>query len=378
MTDETEAIFELSAAAAAELAASAIAARGKTKHDCNNCGTPLIGPYCAACGQPRDTHRKSIWRLIWETIEHIVNFDSRIMRTSRALLLEPGELPRAFKEGRTQRYVPAPRLYLFISLLFFVFLSISGIALLQFEINISENTKVAVPENGVGIEFTDKTKPAPNFLEVQRKAAAGQLTDKDIEELKASSPGVSTKAHFFSRIGSVQTHIPDKVRAQIDQLQADAEAQPQGSERWFNVNFLRGLADIARDPAALNGPLTAWIPRVLFLLLPLFALLLWLFYWRQRKKFLLVDHLVFSLTLHTFAFVILMFAALAVQVTPSETVGWAAMIIIATYFFFSMKWFYDQNYFWTTTKFVFISFIYTIFFLFPALGLVLFASMVDA
>lgn len=378
MPDDFDAIAELSAAAAAELAASALALRGKATKECANCDAPLIGPYCAACGQPRDTHRKSIWRLIWETIEHIVNFDSRIMRTSRALLFEPGELPRAFKENQTQRYVPAPRLYLFISLLFFVFLSISGIALLQFEINISDNTKIAVPDNGFGIEFTDKTKPAPDFLEIRRKAAAGKLTDEDIDELAAASPGVSTKTHFFSRIGSVQTYIPDKVRAQLTQLQADAEAKTQGPDRWLSVNLLRGLADIARDPAALNGPLTAWIPRVLFLLLPLFALLLWLFYWRQRKKFLLVDHLVFSLTLHTFAFVILMFAALAVQATPSEAVGWAAMIIIATYFFFSMKWFYGQNYFWPATKFVFVSFIYTIFFLFPALAAVLFASMVGA
>ena len=65
------------------------------------------------------------------------------------------------------------------------------------------------------------------------------------------------------------------------------------------------MARIAADPAALNGPLTTWIPRILFLLLPLYALLLAVFYWRQRKKFYLVDHLIFSLSVHTFLFVAL-------------------------------------------------------------------------
>ena len=59
------------------------------------------------------------------------------------------------------------------------------------------------------------------------------------------------------------------------------------------------------DPAALNGPLTDWMPRVLFLLLPLYALLLAVFHLRRRKDFYLVDHLVFSLSIHTFAFVAL-------------------------------------------------------------------------
>ena len=60
---------------------------------------------------------------------------------------------------------------------------------------------------------------------------------------------------------------------------------------------------LAADPAALNGPLTTWMPRALFLLLPLYALLLALFHIRRRKRFYFVDHLVFSLSIHTFTFV---------------------------------------------------------------------------
>ena len=386
MAEEFEAIAELSAAAAAELAAAAVANRGGKALECNNCGTPLIGPYCAACGQPHETYRKSLWRLLWGTIEHIINFDSRLMQTMRALMLEPGELPRAFKEGQTQRYVPAPRLYLFVSLFFFLFLSLSGIALMQLEVNVADNVNISVPSKGVGLEIGSK-KTAPNLLQIdpkdlqgiEDKARTGKLSDADLALLKKAPPGVSTRAHFFERLGSVRSHISNSAKAQLKLLEADAEKQSTGPlSRWFATHVVKAFEDIALNPAALNGPLTAWIPRVLFLLLPLFALLLWLFYWRQRKKFLLIDHLVFSLTLHTFAFVILIFAALAVQVAPADVVGWAALIIIAAYFFFSIKWFYGQNYFWTSLKFLVIAFIYASFFLGPALAGVIFASMVQA
>lgn len=136
--------------------------------------------------------------------------------------------------------------------------------------------------------------------------------------------------------------------------------------------------DTALDPAALNGPLSAWIPRMLFFLLPLFALLLWLFYWRQRGEFLLVDHLVFSLTLHTFAFVILIVAALAVQIAPAQLVGEAVPLVVGLYFFVALRRFCGQSYFWTTAKFMAVSFLSVWCFLLPALAAVIIAAMIQA
>jgi hypothetical protein len=288
--------------------------------------------------------------------------------------------------GQTQRYVPAPRLYLFVSLLFFLILSISGIALLQLEVNVADNVSISAPANGVGVEIEPK-KTAPTLLQIDPKdlqgiedrARAGKLSDTDLAQLKNAPPGVSTRAHFFERFGTVRSHIPDSVKAQLRLLEVDAEKQATGPVNlWFATHVVKSFDDVALNPAALNGPLTAWIPRVLFLLLPLFGLLLWLFYWRQRKEFLLVDHLVFSLTLHTFAFVILIIAAFAVQLAAADAVGWTALIIVASYFFVAMKRFYGQNYFWTIVKFGFISLIYTGFFLLPALGAVIVASVVQA
>ena len=126
------------------------------------------------------------------------------------------------------------------------------------------------------------------------------------------------------------------------------------------------MAKLATDPAALNGAITAWVPRILFLLLPLFALLLAAFYRRQAHEFLFVDHLVFSLSFHSFAFVLLLLAALAAQFLPGEAVAWVFIVVVPLYLLLAMRRLYRQSWFWTGVKFASLITIYTMFFLFPA------------
>jgi len=61
------------------------------------------------------------------------------------------------------------------------------------------------------------------------------------------------------------------------------------------------------------------LPRAFFLLLPVFALLVKLFYWRQDRLYL--DHLIFALHFHTFGFVILSLNAISVRLRePLSTI----------------------------------------------------------
>jgi hypothetical protein len=132
------------------------------------------------------------------------------------------------------------------------------------------------------------------------------------------------------------------------------------------------------NPAALNEPLMTWIPRILFLLLPLFALLLAAFYWRLHKTFYFVDHLVFSLSIHTFAFAVLIAAAVAAQFISGLWVVALTTGVLALYLLLSLKRFYGQDWGKTCLKFVAIGFIYPAFFLGPALGAAVIASVVAA
>src|SRR4051812_24793583 len=102
---------------------------------CANCHAPLSGPFCAACGQGIETHRRSLYRLIRGFIADLLSLESRTLRTIGVLLAYPGELSRAFHQGRIQRYVPPVRLYFFVSLVFFVALSFTHLALVQFSLS---------------------------------------------------------------------------------------------------------------------------------------------------------------------------------------------------------------------------------------------------
>src|SRR5271155_4552328 len=126
------AIGETAGAVAVEMAVAALLERGGKVGPCTNCGSPMMGAYCGVCGQPVETHRRSVFTLLHDFVKDIASFDSRILRTARALLFNPGELPLAFREGRTQPYVPAVRLYLFVSLAFFLTLGFTRIAIVQF------------------------------------------------------------------------------------------------------------------------------------------------------------------------------------------------------------------------------------------------------
>lgn len=286
---------------------------------CANCHAPLTGPFCAACGQPCGTGHRSVVHLLKGLIEDIASFDSRILRTARALMLQPGELTRAFREGRTQPYVPPVRLYLFVSLLFFLILSVSGLAPMQFA-----------------------TEQGPN--------------------------GAEPTVVFFSRLQPPSALAPLKGLGQ--------KLKSEGVDVGADSVVGQGLHDITQklfaNPATLNATMTAWIPRALFALLPLFALLLQLVFWGQRKTFYFVDHLVFSLNFHSFGFALLLVGALAAQFLPAIPV--LVIAALALHLFLAMRRVYRQGWVATGVKFALLGAVYVLFFLMPAfIGIILLA-----
>ena len=93
---------------------------------CANCGAPLAGPYCVTCGQRHEPHVHSVRHFAAEAFESITHADSRLWRTLGYLLVKPGRLTREFFEGRRVRYLPPFRLYLVISLAFFLIAGTPG------------------------------------------------------------------------------------------------------------------------------------------------------------------------------------------------------------------------------------------------------------
>ena len=89
-------------------------------HPCGNCGAALSGRYCSSCGQRTDTAAHTVGHFLREAIEAFTHADSRLWSTLRTLLRCPGFLTREYFAGRRARYLPPLRLYLIMSVLFFV------------------------------------------------------------------------------------------------------------------------------------------------------------------------------------------------------------------------------------------------------------------
>ncbi|TLY63744.1 MAG: DUF3667 domain-containing protein [Gammaproteobacteria bacterium] len=76
--------------------------------------------YCSACGQRLEPPVHSVWHFTKVAFEDLTHADSRLWRTLTALLFKPGYLTREFLAGRRARYLPPVRLYLVLSVVFFL------------------------------------------------------------------------------------------------------------------------------------------------------------------------------------------------------------------------------------------------------------------
>jgi hypothetical protein len=87
---------------------------------CKNCGTPLEARFCPQCGQKNIDLERPLPALLGEAIRESFDVDGRAIRTLWTLLRRPGLLTSEFLAGRRRLYSPPFRLYLVISVLFFV------------------------------------------------------------------------------------------------------------------------------------------------------------------------------------------------------------------------------------------------------------------
>lgn len=82
---------------------------------CPECGIELQGKYCHKCGEQRpDHHDLQLKHFLQHALHELTHLDSKIFRTAKALVLEPGFLTTEYLAGRKQRYFLPFRLFLVI------------------------------------------------------------------------------------------------------------------------------------------------------------------------------------------------------------------------------------------------------------------------
>jgi Protein of unknown function (DUF3667) len=298
--------------------ADAAAGLGKSKGapdspNCLNCDTPLAGEFCHECGQSGHSIRRPFWSLASESLETFFSIDSRIAKTLPDLLLKPGRITRAYLDGKRARFIPAFRLYVLASLIFFIIMPlVTGQGL---NINVGNSGTMEDARAAVEKAYADGEMTEAEYNE----AIAG--LDQVEEMWKGGIPGLIPRERTTPE-PDADGNIPseDEWEGIMPKSAMDAvrEAGEQGDEDAAR------FAEVASDPNRLAARTLEWVPRMMFVMLPVYALLLSLVYlW--RRQFLFFDHLIVSLHFHS-----ALFFAMSVGFLASLLVGggWVMLALL--------------------------------------------------
>ena len=162
--------------------------------------------------------------------------------------------------------------------------------------------------------------------------------------------GLAMSGYSVIQIGESED-IVTGVRVDVSEEEGVEEAAEASEKPSFLARVLTPIGDLAEnDPDRLNRIFTDRLAKSIILLVPVFALLLLALY-RGRRY---VAHLVFSLHLHSFAFLDLIVglgidlaAGAPAQTRPGNGL---AVLVIAVYSFLALRRVYGQGRFLTIVK----------------------------
>lgn len=336
--------------------------------NCLNCGTKLLDVFCHHCGQKDIPKRQTLRELIENFIGSFYSFESKFFRTVKFMFLKPGFLPIEYTAGRRESYYHPARAYVFISFVFFLLLfslpdsqeekeSTTLTAEEKVELD-NSIAKVKDQFEKVGLDTMLIDSVYSQVEQAMDTTGQPQKNDKKLKGKKGGTNFTFTDSEYETLIeyDSVQNTLPGserdnwfkrKLNARIIEIN-NKYKDDDGGKRFgedFGQAFLENFS------------------KVLFYLLPLFALLLKLLY--VRRDFYYSEHLVFSIYYYNFFYLA---AILFLLVDYIPLVGrWLDAIIviwIAIYLPIAMKRMYLQSWGKTILK-------YSIFLLFFSIFLAL-------
>ena len=305
---------------------------------CANCHATLTGEYCAACGQRHEPHVHTVAHFASEALESVSHADSRLWRTLWYLLARPGFLTREFFAGRRMRYLPPFRLYLVISVVFFLSVGTpEGVAI---DIDGEPTAERIEKMKAVAADLERETGPGSEAL----KMAAASIREQAEKEKTALESGQSD-AEPGDGLASRN--------AMTDFCDEFSKPDPTANQNYAKLHAACGK--ISEDGGReLAKTVVHNIPRAMFVFLPLLALSMKPLYWRPKRYY--VEHLLFLVHNHAFVFLVLTLLAL-LELIPVVgqhlgVVKFAAWVYMIWYLFRGMRNYYGQGRALTLAKYL--------------------------
>jgi hypothetical protein len=217
-----------------------------------------------------------------EYFQNFVTLEGRLWRSLWLLVSQPGQLTLEFIAGRRRRYVRPIPLYLSLSFLLFVLLTLTPpTSLFQFD------------DAGTGA-----AAPVANN--------AGQTTQRTT----SATPTANDKLPTLEKV-ELQLDLPQWLK-------------PLGKR------YYKAIEQLTEDPHGVSQRLLpavlAKLPYAVFMLVPLFALNTRLLYWRRNRVY--AQHFLFALHLHAFVFLTFLVGQGLVADTLATALFWSWLIYL--------------------------------------------------
>ncbi len=239
--------------------------------NCTNCDAVLQGAWCHECGQPVKGMIRHFHSIFGDFLDTVIGYDNRIWRTLIPLYFQPGRMTNDFIAGKRMRFVLPFRLFFILSLLAFLALQITALptGVQSFQTDTSEQTGSDAPA-------------VPTELE-------SILEELDIPEGDTDSEPVEVV--FFGGPWDRDDNplafgwLPSAANAQLN--------------AWIE-QAIRNVERVGDNPRQLVEDMLGLLSIVLFIMMPIFALLLKIMYVFKRRLYM--EHLLVALHSHSFLF----------------------------------------------------------------------------
>ena len=295
---------------------------------CKNCGAGLSDQYCSVCGQRAAVRIVSLWEVLRDLIDELFFLESRVWQTLVPLFFRPGLLTMEYLAGRRARYVPPLRLYIVLSVIFFVVAAVT------------DKVQVDADENGatqIVLDGQQATREPRDAEATPADVTEGGDEDSEDDEL----PESCTISDDWTSSIPFGVEIHERLLVACNKALADR-----------GQSFVKALADD--------------IPLMMIVFIPLLALSMKILYLFSRRYY--VEHLLFFVHYHAFAFLMMTLLVLSDELgdavpvfeIPDNILLTAGVIYLFCYLFQAMRRVYGQSRFVTAVKYIFLSFSYVV------------------
>jgi hypothetical protein len=340
---------------------------------CKNCEEEFQEEFefCPYCGQKaKDDLTMGV--LFYNTISNYFSFDARFFKSFLPLMFRPGYLARKFVEGKRLLYLHPAQYYLFVSVLFFFLFSFQA---REYTRQLDGVLKKSFESESISAldKISKKVMDSTSIAKITEPLKEPRIvTGIDKEELKKLDSIINDNVNSENtpnfNLGSITKKLDSLITIEApEEEQLRAMGMNEGAN-FLNRRFYTRMLKFYKNSG--GGILQAFfdsIPIALFILLPIFALILKIFFWKRGS---FAHHLVFSFYFFSFLFVVLG-TILSVSYFWNVPVWISLIVALSTYFYLliAITKFYSQSYFLSFIKTGMVIFIYMLFVLPIALGI---------